>query len=46
MCHGNYESAGKRKRGKIRKGSKFLRRALTEAARAAARKRGCYPAAQ
>jgi transposase len=42
----NYESAGKRKKGKTRKGSKFLRRALTEAARAAARKRGCYPAAQ
>jgi transposase len=46
MCPGNYESAGKRKKGKTRKGSKFLRRALTEAARAAARKRGCYPAAQ
>src|SRR6266545_1857491 len=46
MCPGNYESAGKRKKGKTRKGSKFLRRALVEAARAAARKRGCYPAAQ
>jgi len=46
MCPGNYESAGKRKGGKTRRGSKFLRRALTEAARAAARKRGCYPAAQ
>ncbi len=46
MCPGNYESAGKRKKGKTRKGSKFLRRALTEAARAAARKRGCYPATQ
>jgi transposase len=46
MCPGNYESAGKRKKGKTRKGSKFLRRALTEAARAAARKRGCYAAAQ
>jgi transposase len=46
MCPGNYESAGKRKKGKTRKGSKFLRRALTEAARGAARKRGCYPAAQ
>src|SRR6266536_701238 len=41
MCPGNYEGAGKRKKGKTRKGSKFLRRALTEAARAAARKRGC-----
>ena len=46
MCPGNYESAGKRKRGTTRKGSRYLRRALTEAARAAARKRGCYPAAQ
>jgi len=46
MCPGNYESAGKRKKGKTRKGSKFLRRALLEAARAAARKRACYPAAQ
>jgi transposase len=46
MCPGNYESAGKRKKGKTRKGSRFLRRALTEAARAAARKRGCYAASQ
>jgi transposase len=46
MCPGNYESAGKRAKGTTRKGSKFLRRALIEAARAAARKRGCYLAAQ
>lgn len=46
MCPGNHESAGKRKTGKTRKGSKWLRRALTEAARAAARKQGCYPAIQ
>jgi len=36
MCPGNHESAGKRKSGKARKGSKWLRRALTEAARAVA----------
>jgi transposase len=46
MCPGNHESAGKRKGGKTRKGSKWLRRALTEAARAAARKQSCYLAAQ
>jgi transposase len=37
MCPGNHESAGKRTRGKARKGSEWLRRALTEAARGAAR---------
>jgi transposase len=37
MCPGNHESAGKRQGGKTRKGSKWLRRALTEAARGAAR---------
>ena len=37
MCPGNHESAGKRKGGKTRKGSKWLRRALTEAAHGAAR---------
>jgi transposase len=37
MAPGNNESAGKRKGGKTRKGSKWLRRALVEAARAAAR---------
>jgi transposase len=46
MCPGSYESAGKRKGGKTRKGSKWLRRALTEAARAAARKTACYLAAR
>ncbi len=46
MCPGNYESAGKRKGGKTRKGSPWLRRALTEAARAAARRKDCYLAAQ
>lgn len=46
MCPGNNESAGKRKGGKTAKGSVWLRRALTEAARAAARKRSCYLSAQ
>ena len=46
MCPGSYESAGKRTGGKTRKGSKWLRRALTEAARAAARKKGTYLADQ
>jgi transposase len=46
MCPGNDESAGKRRSGKTRKGSKWLRSALIEAARAAARSRGTYLAAQ
>ncbi len=37
MCPGNHQSGGKRKGGKTRKGSKWLRRALTEAAHGAAR---------
>jgi len=37
MCPGNYESAGKHKKGPMRKGNKALRRALNEAAQAAAR---------
>src|SRR3712207_2597061 len=40
MCPGNEESAGKRRSGKTRKGSKWLRSALTESARAAARSKG------
>jgi transposase len=39
MCPGNNESAGKRKSGKTRKGSKWLRAALTEAAWAASHTR-------
>ena len=46
MCPGNEESAGKRRSGKTRKGSKWLRSALTESARAAARSKGTYLAAQ
>jgi transposase len=39
LCPGNHESAGKRKSGKTRKGSKWLRTALTEAAWAASHTR-------
>src|SRR5205823_11305257 len=46
MCPGNRESAGKRKSGKTRKGSPWLRAALAEAAHAAARKKGSYLSAQ
>jgi transposase len=46
MCPGNNESAGKRKGGKTRKGSKWLRRALVQAAHAAALKNGSYLQAQ
>jgi transposase len=42
VCPGNYESAGKRKGGKTRRGSKWLRRALVEAGRAAARSKRSY----
>jgi len=46
MCPGNYESAGKRLKGRTRKGSKWLRAALVEAGQAAARKKDTYLAAQ
>ena len=36
MCPGNHESAGKQKSGKTRKGNRWLRQALVEAARGAA----------
>ena len=42
MCPGNNESAGKRKSGKTRKGSPWLRRALIEAAHGAARTKHKY----
>ncbi len=45
-CPGNNESAGKRFSGKTRKGSRWLRAALTESAEAAARTKGTYFAAQ
>jgi transposase len=42
MCPGNNESGGKRHSGKTRKGSKWLRKALVEAAHGAARSKGTY----
>lgn len=42
LCPGNNESAGKRLSGKTRKGSRWLRAALVEAAWGAARKKGSY----
>ena len=46
LCPGNHESAGKRTSGKTRKGNRWLRTALTEAAQAAARSRTSYLSAQ
>jgi len=46
MCPGNNESAGKRKSGKTRKGSRWLRQVLVEAAQAAARGKHTYLGAQ
>lgn len=45
-CPGNDESAGKRRSGKTRKGSKWLRATLTEAALAATKTKDSYLAAQ
>jgi transposase len=46
VCPGNNESAGKRKSGKTRKGSPWLRRVLCQAAWAASHTKGTYLAAQ
>jgi transposase len=46
MCPGNHESAGKRRSGKTRKGSKWLAVHLTEAAAAAGRTKDTYLGAQ
>jgi transposase len=46
LCPGNEESAGKRKRTRATKGNVWLRRALSQAAWAAARTRDCYFQAQ
>jgi transposase len=46
VCPGNDQSAGKRRSGTTRKGSKWLRGALTEAAISAARTRDSYLSAQ
>jgi len=42
MCPGQRDSAGKRGSGKTRKGSKSLRAALVQSARAASRSKGTY----
>jgi transposase len=42
LCPGNHESAGKRLGGRTRKGNRALRRALVQAAHAAARARRSY----
>ncbi len=46
LCPGNRESAGKQLSGRTRKGNRWLRAALVEAAQAAARKPDTYLAAQ
>ena len=46
LCPGNEESAGKRKRSRTTKGNVWLRRALSQAAWAAARKKNSYFQAQ
>lgn len=46
VCPGNHESAGKRRRVSTPPGNRWLRRALIEAARAAARTKGSYFGAQ
>ncbi len=42
LCPGNYESAGKRKKGKTRKGDLWFRRYAIEMALAASRTKGSY----
>ena len=46
LCPGSYESAGKRKSGRTRKGSAWLRRCLCQGAWAVSTKRGNYLSAQ
>ena len=46
LCPGNHESAGKRRSGKTRKGNRWLRQALIEAAHGAARSKNNYLATQ
>jgi transposase len=46
VAPGNYESAGKRASGKTRKGNRFLRTTLVQAAHAAARTKDTYLSAQ
>ena len=42
LCPGNHESGGKRLSNRTRKGNRWLRRALCEAAWSATRKKSCY----
>jgi transposase len=46
ICPGNNESAGKRRSGRTGHGNKWLRSALTEAAKSAGRKKDSYLSAQ
>jgi transposase len=46
MCPGNNESAGKRRRGRTTKGSRWLRQVLTQAAWAASHTKDTYLASQ
>ena len=46
ICPGNNESAGKRRSGRTRKGSRWLRQVLIEAAHSAARTKDTYLSAQ
>lgn len=46
LCPGNHETGGKRRSGKTRRGNRWLRATLTEAAWAAAKTKGTYPAGQ
>ncbi|CAN5675442.1 IS110 family transposase [soil metagenome] len=46
ICPGQYESAGRQTRGTIRKGNRWLRGTLVQAALAATRKKGTYAGAQ
>ncbi len=46
MCPGNYESGGKRHKGKTRRGSPWLRAALSEAAWGASHSKDTYLSAQ
>ncbi len=46
LCPGNHQSAGKNKTGRTRKGSRWLRQTLVEAAHAAARSKKTYLGAQ
>lgn len=46
LCPGQHESAGRQRRGTTRKGSKWLRMHLTQAAKAASRTKDTYLSAQ